>query len=253
MENYTVKRSHENNFRFYDVYDESKLIAKVPSVTTVLGNTRDNSGLKVWELRVGKEEAYRISSLSGGRGNIMHRLIELYKKTTGTKSERFKLLKEISEKDSEINEILNESNGKLYLKQGWIFFSKFFHNSEMYFDRIEKVLSAEEFLWTLKFGGWGGTVDNVSILKDNSTKIIDYKNSIKPKSERWIEDYFTQVGAYSIAYYDRTGIDVDGAEIWIANEMERVPQTFYLSKDKLKSYAEKFVKRRQMFKDKFNI
>ena len=92
-------------------------------------------------------------------------------------------------------------------------------------------------------GGYAGTLDNVSRLNDGKIKIIDYKNSRKPKREEWIQDYFRQTAAYWVAYWDRTGIKADGAEIWIANEENSMPQTFELTQDDIKHYFKQFKNR----------
>jgi genome maintenance exonuclease 1 len=123
----------------------------------------------------------------------------------------------------------------------------------VYFDRINEVLEAETFLWTTKGGGWAGTVDNISELVDNKIMIIDYKNSRKPKQEKWIQDYFLQAAAYFIAYWDMSGKKADGAEIWIANELDNLPQTFSITQRDLEFYAKEFMKRRKTFKEKFDI
>jgi len=123
----------------------------------------------------------------------------------------------------------------------------------MYFDRVEDVLEAETFLWTTKAGGWAGTVDNISKMVDGKILIIDYKNSRRPKIESWIQDYFIQTSAYFIAYWDREGIKADGAEIWIANEEDNLPQTFSLTQSDLEFYSNEFIKRRKAFKEKFDI
>ena len=70
-----IKRVQENGLRFYEVTEGDKVIAKLPSVTTILGETKDKSGLEKWKKRVGEKEATRISNLSMNRGTIMHRLI----------------------------------------------------------------------------------------------------------------------------------------------------------------------------------
>ena len=83
-----IKRVSEDGLRFYQVTEDDKLIAKLPSVTTVLGQTKDMSGLAKWRKKVGDAEADRISNLSMSRGTIMHRLIELYKTKTNTSVEK---------------------------------------------------------------------------------------------------------------------------------------------------------------------
>ena len=188
------------------------------------------------------------------RGTIMHRLIELYKtKTEGEAQDRLVELKEIAKTDDEVNEFSEDENGELYLEEAWKFFYKFWFNSADYFDRIKEVVEAETFLWTTKAGGWAGTVDNVSQLVDDKVMIIDYKNSRKPKREDWVQDYYMQAAAYFIAYWDMSGKKADGAEIWIANEVDNLPQTFSLTQADLEFYAKEFIKRRKMFQDKYNI
>lgn len=253
MENYTIERVHKNNMRFYQVKDDGKLIAELPSVTTILGQTKDQSGLERWRKRVGEAEADRISTLSMNRGTIMHRLVELYKATSGTATERLVKLKEVAKDDAETNQFETEELGALFLAEAWKFFYKFYFNSADYFDRVKKVLEAETFLWTVKAGGWAGTVDNISEMTDGLIKIIDYKNSRRPKREDWIQDYFLQCGAYFIAYWDRTGIKADGGEIWIANEEDNIPQCFTLTQSDLEFYSKEFMRRRGMFKEKHNI
>ena len=249
-----IKRVQENGLRFYEVTEGDKVIAKLPSVTTILGETKDKSGLEKWRKRVGEKEADRISNLSLSRGTIMHRLIELYKtKTEGEAPDRLTELKEIAKTDDEVNEFSEHENGELYLEEAWKFFYKFWFNSADYFDRVKEVIEAETFLWTTKGGGWAGTVDNISTLVDGTIKIIDYKNSRKPKREDWVQDYYMQAAAYFIAYWDMSGKKADGAEIWIANEVDNLPQTFSLTQADLEVYAKEFIRRRKMFEEKFNI
>lgn len=253
MENYTIERVQRNGMRFYQVKDDGNLVADLPSVTTVLGNTKDMSGLEKWKKRVGEAEAKRISELSMNRGTIMHRLIELYKATSGDPTERLNKLKEVAKEDEETNQFKDDELGELFLTEAWKFFYKFYFNSSDYFDRVDEVLDAETFLWTTKGGGWAGTVDNISRMVDGKILIIDYKNSRKPKREEWVQDYFMQASAYFVAYWDRTGIKSDGAEIWIANELDNIPQTFSLTQSDLEFYSKEFIRRRKLFKEKFDI
>ncbi len=249
-----IKRVQENGLRFYQVTEGSDIVAKLPSVTTILGETKDKSGLDKWRKRVGEAEADRISNLSMSRGTIMHRLIELYKtKTSGEATDRLNELKEIAKTDDEVNEFSEDENAELYLEEAWKMFYKFWFNSADYFDTIKEVIEAETFLWTTKAGGWAGTVDNVSEVVDGKIKIIDYKNSRKPKREEWVIDYYLQASAYFIAYWDMSGKKADGAEIWIANEVDNLPQKFTLTQSDLEFYAKEFIKRRQMFLEKHNI
>jgi len=251
-----LERLQENGLRFYQVTEDGKVIAKLPSVTTVLGQTKDMSGLAKWRKRVGEAEADRISNLSMSRGTIMHRLIELYKTETDIKADSIKRLEElkiIAKDDDEVNEFKDDDSGALYLEEAWKFFYKFWSNSSDYFDQIKEVIEAETFLWTTKAGGWAGTVDNISKVVDGKIKIIDYKNSRRPKREEWVIDYYLQAAAYFLAYWDMEGVKADGAEIWIANEDDNLPQKFTLTQSDLEFYVKQFIKRREMFKEKHNI
>jgi len=114
-----VKRVHKDGKRFYQVTKDNKVIATLPSVTTVMGEMSDKSGLEKWKKRVGEKEANRISQLSMNRGTIMHRQIELYKGFAGTPEEMKEQLTEVCKTDEEINEIVKLENGELYLEEAW--------------------------------------------------------------------------------------------------------------------------------------
>jgi CRISPR/Cas system-associated exonuclease Cas4 (RecB family) len=253
MANQTIERKQVNGQRFYEVKEGLKVLGLFPSITTVLSATSDKSGLLEWRKKVGEEEADRISYLSMNRGTVMHRLIELYKATKGSPEERLEALKELAKEDNEVNQFQHEESGQLWLDDGWIMFMKFWYNHSQFFDRVKKVLAAEQFLWSVKGGGYAGTVDNVSEMVDGSILIVDYKNSRKPKREDWIEDYYIQASAYYIAYWERTGIKPNGVEIWIANEKQHIPQIFKLTEKDVKYYFKEFTKRLETFKEESNI
>ena len=59
--------------RVYDI-DNSRL----PSVTTILGATKNQQFLKDWKAKVGETEAERIKNLSSKRGTAMHKFLESY-------------------------------------------------------------------------------------------------------------------------------------------------------------------------------
>ena len=249
----SINRKYVNGKRYYEVKEGNKVLGLFPSITTVLGETSDKSGLEDWRNKVGHEEADRISKLSMNRGTIMHRLIELYKPIQGTPDERLEILKEIAQSDSEVNQFASEALGEHWLEEGWKMFMKFWYNGSRFFDRVTEVLAAETFLWSVKGGGYAGTVDNISRIDDNKIMIIDYKNSRKPKREDWIQDYFIQASAYYVAYWERTGIKPDGVEIWIANEVDNLPQIFKLTNEDVKYYFKEFSNRLKQYHEIENI
>ena len=64
--------------RIYDVAGY-----RLPSVTTVLGKTKNQQFLKDWKAKVGEAEAERIKNLSSKRGTSMHKFLEHYILGTG--------------------------------------------------------------------------------------------------------------------------------------------------------------------------
>lgn len=246
--NETIERVEVNGLRHYQVKRDDVIVGTYPSMTTILGETKDKSGIDRWRDRVGHEEADRISHLSMNRGTILHRLIELYKATKGTPDERLLELKDIASTDEECTQFNEDDMGVVWLEAGWIMFMKFWNNPEETFDRIEEVLAAEKFIWSER--GFAGTLDNVSRTNDRGVLIIDYKNSRKPKRDEWIEDYFLQVAGYSVAYYERTGIVPEGCEVWISNEIDDKPQIFKLTYNDIKHYYKEFNKRLKQFNQK---
>jgi len=246
--NETIERVEVNGLRHYQVKRDDVIVGTYPSMTTILGETKDKSGIDRWRDRVGHAEADRISHLSMNRGTILHRLIELYKATKGTPDERLLELKDIASTDEECTQFNEDDMGAVWLEAGWIMFMKFWNNPEETFDRIEEVLAAEKFIWSER--GFAGTLDNVSRTNDRGVLIIDYKNSRKPKRDEWTEDYFLQVAGYSVAYYERTGIVPEGCEVWISNEIDDKPQIFKLTYNDIKHYYKEFNKRLKQFNQK---
>ena len=248
----TIVRVEKHGLRHYEVTSgDGRIIGVFPSITTVLGETSDKSGLAKWRERVGPEEADRISNLSMNRGTIMHRLIELYKATKGTSASRLKELKKIASTDEEINQYSENVDGTIWLESGWEMFMKFYDNSDKFLDRLKRVISAENFLWSKV--GYAGTVDNISEMTDGNILVIDYKNSRRPKRDAWIQDYLVQGSSYFVAHWERSGIKPNGVEIWIANEEDSIPQIFKLTEEDIKYYFKEFQRRLELFKEKYPV
>ena len=56
---------------------------RLPSVTTILGATKNTDFLKKWIAQKGEKEAERIKNLSSKRGTAMHKFLEHYILGTG--------------------------------------------------------------------------------------------------------------------------------------------------------------------------
>ena len=51
---------------------------RLPSVTTILGATKNQEFLKEWKAKVGEKEAERIKNVSSSRGTSMHKFLESF-------------------------------------------------------------------------------------------------------------------------------------------------------------------------------
>ena len=51
---------------------------RLPSVTTILGATKNQEFLKEWKAKVGEQEAERIKNVSSARGTSMHKYLESF-------------------------------------------------------------------------------------------------------------------------------------------------------------------------------
>ena len=158
-------RSTELGSRNYEVAG-----FKLPSVTTVLGKTKDTSFLDSWIKRKGKTEAERIKNESSTRGTSMHKYLENYVLGKG-----YEDLTDLGQETKRMAEKV--------IEVGLAPVSEYF-GSEV----------------TLYYPGlYAGQTDLVGLHNDKET-IIDFKQANRPKKEEWIGDYKLQAGAYAMAH-----------------------------------------------------
>lgn len=218
-----------NGKRYYLIGDN-----KYPSVTTILGFMKDSSGLDEWRKRVGDEEADRISKFSANRGSIMHQMIEYYLGSTlSTNRERL-----LDAQEKIIKFVKEEGFTDEELTVGRRLFYSFYNNG--LFNRISRVISIEETLYSHQMGGYAGRVDNIYENTFSQLVILDFKTSRKQKKKEWICDYFMQISAYFLAYWEMTGIKPNSGEIWIAVENDE-PQIFEINFDDIKIFGKQFL------------
>lgn len=242
----TIQRVIKNGFRYYQIKQDGEVVGVYPSVTSILGETADKKWLERWENRIGVDNAKEISKNATERGSVMHRLCEVYLNLPDDMmpADRLTETLALSKLDDEIEKFDNRAK----IVGGMMFFN---YIRSGFFNQIKKVLMQERFLWSKRGGGYAGTVDNVSQLLDSSNCVIDFKTAKKPKIEKFIDDYKHQVAAYAVAVFDRTGIKVSSARIWISNEVTMEPQEFIMGPSDLKEYYGKFIDRLGQFYEKY--
>ena len=177
-------RSEINGERMYSVNE-----MKIPSVTTILSATRDMKGLQAWINRVGKEKAEEIKKKASDRGSEMHDLIE--KQLLGHEillsspcsAEAVKMAKTVLTNMTGLNIVYGSEVALNY-----------------------KTL-------------WAGTTDLVC-LYENQLTIGDYKQANKMKEEKWMDDYFCQLVAYSMAHTENYGVVEQGKIFMVTPELK---------------------------------
>ena len=87
---------------------------------------------------------------------------------------------------------------------------------------------------------WAGATDVVGLYDDKPT-IIDFKQSNKPKREEYVEDYYYQIAAYSLAHKKQYGSITQGL-ICVCTK-DKLYQEFKMNQSKLFEYEDKWLER----------
>jgi len=208
-------RSMVNGSRMYAVNKE-----KLPSVTSILQATQSEekkASLANWKARVGAAEANRIKNDASSRGTSMHAFLEKY--LLGQMN--LELLEEDNKSKKMADEIIEQGiKGKL---------------SEIY--------GTESCLYYP--GKYAGTCDAVGVYEGQET-IIDFKQSNKPKKEEWIEDYYLQLGAYSLAHNVVYNSRITQGIVLLCT-VDNLFQDFRIQDAKLEEYQNKFLEKVEQF------
>ena len=110
-------------------------------------------------------------------------------------------------------------------------------------NKLSEVWGAEA---TVYFPGkYAGTADCIGIYEGKES-ILDFKQSNKPKKEEYIEDYFLQVGAYSLAHNTVYNSKITQGVILICT-VDRLFQDFKIEGNDLIRYQNKFLERVEQF------
>ena len=206
-------RTEEHGSRLYDI-----LGTRLPSVTTILGATKDQQFLKDWKAKVGEKRAEEIKNHSSRRGTSMHKFIESYVTGVGYDdlTELGQEAKPMAEKVIEIGLAPVEE----------------YYGSEV----------------TLYYPGlYAGSTDLVC----NHTgleSIVDFKQSNRPKKKEWVEDYFLQIAAYAMAHDYVHGSKIRQGVIMMCTP-DLYYQEFRITDHELRQYKHKFLKRLDTYYD----
>ena len=209
-------RSMVNGSRMYAVNQE-----KLPSVTSILQATQSEekkASLANWKARVGTVEANRIKNDASSRGTSMHAFLEKY--LLGQLN--LELLEEQDNKSKKMADEIIEQGIKNKLSEIWG------TEATLYYP-----------------GKYAGTCDACGVYEGQET-IIDFKQSNKPKKEEWIEDYYLQLGAYSLAHNIVYNSRITQGIVLLCT-VDNLFQDFKIQGVKLEEYQNKFLEKVEQF------
>lgn len=189
--------------------DDDKRIYITPageflSVTTILKKHFGSKALDEWKDRVGEDSANQISQQAKIRGKAIHKIAESF--------------------------LMNEANDAMPTN-----LHLFNTIKKILEDNISEVYGCELPIYStyLKCGG----CTDLAAKWGKYRSIIDFKTSLRLKSEKWIESYFLQMTAYSIMMEERYGISFPQIIVIIMVDYEE-PQIFMKMR---KDYQDKVV------------
>ena len=214
-------RSIEDGLRKYLVNNQ-----KLPSVTSILQQTKsdeDKAALKNWIERVGPAVANRIKNEASATGTSMHSYLEDFLR-------------------GRINESFFESNEK-YKNMAKEIIDKGIKG------KLEEIYGVET---TLVYPEkYAGTADLIGVYQGKSV-VIDFKQANKIKKSEYIQDYFLQLGAYTLAHDVVHGTKMEAGIILLCTK-DILFQEFKIEGAELEIYQNLFLGRLKKFHELKNL
>ena len=208
-------RSIVHGSRLYAVNEEN-----LPSVTTILKATESEekkAKLAAWKERVGHKQAEIISREATTRGSSMHNYLEKF------------LLGKLN------MDLLGDNTHEKMMADQII------ENGLR--NKLNEIWGCEATLYYP--GKYAGSADCVGVYENKQT-IIDFKNSTKPKKDEWIDDYYLQCAAYSLAHNKVYGSKITQAAILLCTK-DNIFQRFIIDGERLINYQNQFMEKVEQF------
>jgi genome maintenance exonuclease 1 len=159
----------------------------LPSVTTILGATKDMTALNEWRKRIGEDKAQQITTEAAGRGTSMHKNLECFLAGVPRMSGN-NLVHQIANKMADV-----------IIENG--------------LSKVNEVWAMEQSLYYP--GLYSGTTDLLGIY-DGEPAVMDHKQSNKEKKESYVDDYRMQLVAYILAHNKVYGTDIRRGVIFMS-------------------------------------
>jgi hypothetical protein len=191
---------------------------KLPSVTTVLGATKNQDFIKKWKARVGEANAEKIKNHSASRGTCMHKYLEHY--VVGTN------IIDLTPIGQEARPMADKI-------------------IEVGLTPVDEYYGSEVMLHYP--GLYAGATDLICSHNGMET-VVDFKQSNRPKREEYIEDYYLQISAYAMAHDYVYGSQIKQGVIMICTP-DLYYQEFKIEGIQLRKSKHEFLKRLDMYNE----
>jgi len=199
--------------RVYQTPDGEKL----PSVTTILGATKDMTHLNEWKKRIGEDKANQITKEAAGVGTAMHANLERF------------LIGEQRQPGNNPVHVQANAMADVIIQNG--------------LSKMSEIWAMEQSLY---FPGlYSGTTDGIGVF-DGEPCVFDHKQTNKPKKAEWVEDYYIQLVAYILAHNEVYKTDIRRGVVFMCSrdlqyqQFDLLPENFNMWQDRWLSKVEEY-------------
>jgi len=196
---------------------------RVPSVTTILSQSKDMAHLLEWRKRIGDAAADQITRESTSLGTMMHTHLENYIK------------REERPSGTNLGRVMARNMADVIIKNG--------------LSKVDEVWGIEVPL--LYSNLWAGTTDLAGVW-DGVPAIMDFKTTIRPKTLERVEDYFLQLTAYILAHNLCYGTNIKHGVIFMVSR-DLQYQQFVLEPKDTERYETQWLERLGKYYDKHGL
>ncbi|NBV86109.1 MAG: hypothetical protein EBS01_07570 [Verrucomicrobia bacterium] len=227
------------------------------SVTHVLKETSDKTGLERWEARLGPVEANTQRNIAATRGNQAHSQAEYLLKTSQQLARSCANRRNVIRFDENGLARIPAPITKWALEKvhpnvpqvGWSASGYARGLSEWIVNNVTEIFASEFSIHHP--AGFAGTCDALVGMKNNELVLADWKTSVGRKTDA--EDrlptghsYIDQCGAYSLGLKHLTGLQPTGAAIVLARRCG-TPNVHIMSRDQLEQAERSFLARVEQY------
>ena len=212
--NYADLKKQDGATRLYLTPDGESL----PSVTSILGKTKDKSFLKQWRARVGEKNAEKIIADSAQIGTALHLYIEHY-----VNEHAYKDLTDIGIQAGKMAQVIIDHDQGL--------------------KKVSEVWGSEVYLYYP--GKYAGTTDMIGVY-DGRPTIIDFKQTNRPKKREWVQDYLMQLAAYAMAHNKLFDTEIDQGVVLMCSR-DLLFQKFELKGENFVRAGDTFMKKLDLY------